>query len=256
MLSIAKAAGGNWETRVKQAIDAVIPSDDDAELLERLLADIQAVFDEKGDEVSPTAMVAALVDMEGHPWAEMGKFRKELTTHKLARMLQVPGVSVSSRQVRDGKSRAYVRDQFSDIFARYLPGNTLSKCQSVISPIKTEGTDTSQSVSEGGVTDTSESVSSPMKTGVNDTLTLRQGVSGEIALAETLDAVRVAELAKWWRKQIKALRKESSPALAEDQARKGLREILVEMVQESALDTEIGRVVRAAANKARTRRQR
>jgi hypothetical protein len=61
-----------------------------------------------------------------------------------------------------------------------------------------------------------------------------------------LDAPGVAELAKWWRKRIKALRNESSPALAEDQAKKELRATLVEMVQESALDTEIGRIVRAA----------
>jgi hypothetical protein len=91
-----------------------------------------------------------------------------------------------------------------------------------------------------------------METGVSDARTLRNRVSSEIALVETLDATRVAELAKWWRKRVKALRKESSPALAEDQARKELRATLVEMVQESALDTEIGRVVRAAAPKKST----
>jgi putative DNA primase/helicase len=246
MLSIAKAAGGDWETRVKQAIDAVIPSDDDSEQLEKLLADMKVVFAEKGDEVSSTAMEHELVDMEGRPWAEMGRSRKPLTAAKLARMLQVPGVSVSPRKIKGGAARGYARDQFDDIFARYLPESTLSKCPSVLDPMKTEGTDTSRSVLRGGVKDTSESVLTPMETGVSDTRTLRQGVSGEIALAETLDATGVAELAKWWRKRIKALQKELSPALAEDQAKKGLREILVEMVQESALDAEIGRVVRAA----------
>jgi hypothetical protein len=59
----------------------------------------------------------------------------------------------------------------------------------------------------------------------------------------------VAELAKWWRRQIKQNLEELSPALAEDQTRKELREVLVEMVQESAIDTEIGRVVRAATRK-------
>jgi hypothetical protein len=72
---------------------------------------------------------------------------------------------------------------------------------------------------------------------------------------ETLDAIRLDGLAKWWRKRIKVLRKESSSALAEDQAKKELREALIEIVQESALDTEIGRVVRAA-NKTKSPRAR
>jgi hypothetical protein len=68
-------------------------------------------------------------------------------------------------------------------------------------------------------------------------------------LAESLDAPRVNELAKWWRRQIKLHLEELSPALAEDQARKELREVLAEQVQESALDAEVGRVVRAATRK-------
>jgi hypothetical protein len=39
--------------------------------------------------------------------------------------------------------------------------------------------------------------------------------------------------------------------LAEDQAKKLLREVLAEQIRESALDTEIGRVVRAANKPAR-----
>jgi hypothetical protein len=253
MFSIAKVAGGDWETRMKQAVDAIMPGDDDAELLEKLLVDIKVVFDEKGDEVTPTAMTAALVDMEGRPWAEMGKSRKELTTHKLSRMLQVPGVSVSSRQSKDGKSRVYVRDQFDDIFARYLPEDPGSKCQTVGNPIKTEGTDTSQGVSEGGVSDTSESVRNPMEIGVTDTLTLRQGVSGETALVETLDATRVAELAKWWRKQAKALPAEMSPAQIPVHLATQLRAFLANELAPSSIDAairQIGQAVRAA-NKTR-----
>jgi hypothetical protein len=66
-----------------------------------------------------------------------------------------------------------------------------------------------------------------------------------------LDAAQVNRLAKWLRARTKELRKDLSPALAEDQAKKLLREVLAEQIQESALDTEIGRVVRAA-NKAKT----
>ena len=111
-----------------------------------------------------------------------------------------------------------------------------------------------QSVGTGGAFDTFESVGSPAKQGPSDTSTLSQGGYSEVSLTESLDASRVNELAKWWRRQIKLHLEELSPALAEDQTRKELREVLVEMVQESALDTEIGRVVKAA-NKARARGQ-
>jgi hypothetical protein len=69
---------------------------------------------------------------------------------------------------------------------------------------------------------------------------------GTEELPEKLDAAQVNERAKWLRNQIKELRKELSPALAEDQAKKLLREVLAEQIRESALDTEIGRVVRMA----------
>ena len=70
-------------------------------------------------------------------------------------------------------------------------------------------------------------------------------------LPETLDAGRVEELAEWWRTQIKRLRKELSPALAEDQARKDLREVLAEQIRESALDAEVNRIVKAAKRRSR-----
>jgi hypothetical protein len=65
-------------------------------------------------------------------------------------------------------------------------------------------------------------------------------------LPSRLEPARVGQLAVWWRKRIKELRAQLSPALADDQARKQLRETLVEEIQESTLDTEVGRVVRAA----------
>jgi putative DNA primase/helicase len=199
MLSIATVAGGDWPTRVERAIAATAETgdDDDATQLEKALVDIDKVFAEKGEEeVSSDALTGTMVDMLGRPWGEMGKSRKPLTPAKLARMLRVPGVSVSPVQIKGGKLRGYKRSQFDDIFARYLPTSPLSKCQSVVDPMKTEGTDTSQSVcesvcdvsevSEVSATDTlspSHDTSidamcnaiNPMKIGVYDTMTLPRG---------------------------------------------------------------------------------
>ena len=63
---------------------------------------------------------------------------------------------------------------------------------------------------------------------------------------EALDPSRVNQLAKWWRKRMGQLLSELSPALAEERAKKELRDTLAEELVESALDTEIGRVVKAA----------
>jgi len=35
--------------------------------------------DAEADEITSSALVSRLVEMEGHPWAEMGKSRKPLT---------------------------------------------------------------------------------------------------------------------------------------------------------------------------------
>jgi hypothetical protein len=70
-----------------------------------------------------------------------------------------------------------------------------------------------------------------------------------------LDPSRVNQLAKWWRKRMGQLLAELSPALAEEQAQKELRDTLAEELAESALDTEIGRVVKAA-NKPKSTRAR
>jgi hypothetical protein len=68
-------------------------------------------------------------------------------------------------------------------------------------------------------------------------------------LPERLDAERIKGLVGWWRAQIKQRQKELSPALAKDQVRKLLREVLAEQIRESALDTEINRIAKAAAPK-------
>ena len=61
-----------------------------------------------------------------------------------------------------------------------------------------------------------------------------------------LDMTRVEQLAKWWRKRMGQLLGELSPALAEEQARKELRETLANEVPDTALDAEVGRIVKAA----------
>jgi len=163
MLSIAKVAGGDWLERAEKAIKAATEiGDDDGSLLEQALTDIDVVFARrKEDEVSSDALVTDLVDMEGRPWAEMGKSRKALTKAKLARMLRVPGVSVSPGQVKGGKLRGYKRSQFNDIFARYLPNGGGSQSVKVSEALQIKREPTLRKVSGRGVLLTLSKVSVP-----------------------------------------------------------------------------------------------
>jgi hypothetical protein len=165
LLSIAKVAGGDWPERAEKAIKAATEiGDDDGSLLEQLLADIDVVFARrKEDEVSSDALVADLVDMEGRPWPELGKGRKSLTKAKLARMLRVPGVSVSPGQVKGGKLRGYKRSQFDDIFARYLPNGGGSQSVKVSEPLQIKVEPTLCKVSFRGVLPTLSKVSVPQQ---------------------------------------------------------------------------------------------
>ena len=62
-----------------------------------------------------------------------------------------------------------------------------------------------------------------------------------------LDTTRVEQLAKWWRKRMGQLLGELIPGLAEEQAKKELRETLANEVPDTALDTEVGVIVRMAS---------
>jgi hypothetical protein len=66
-------------------------------------------------------LVASLVAMEGHPWAEYGKAGKPLSVNGLARMLSNDGISPGSVRIGEETPKGYKREQFEDAFARYLP---------------------------------------------------------------------------------------------------------------------------------------
>jgi Protein of unknown function (DUF3631) len=72
LLAIADAAAGEWPRRARRAIQPAARSDrDEQSVRELLLADIRAIFAERDVDRLPSAeLVAALVAIEGRPWAE------------------------------------------------------------------------------------------------------------------------------------------------------------------------------------------
>ena len=72
-------------------------------------------------------MVERLVEIEGHPWAEMGKSRKPLSQNRLAQMLKPLGIGPEKVGPEEKRLQGYKHERFKEAFARYLPVEGASK---------------------------------------------------------------------------------------------------------------------------------
>ena len=127
LFAIAEAAGGEWPRRVREAATKAAAGSEAASLVELLLGDIQDIFTkrkenrvERSDEIPSADLVGALVAIEGHPWAELGKSRKPLTQNGLARRLKPLGIGPGNVGPEDNRIRGYLLEQFKEAFSRYL----------------------------------------------------------------------------------------------------------------------------------------
>jgi hypothetical protein len=121
LLAIADEAGGEWPERARKAAEAAhIAAADDAESrLELLLGDIRDALRDKA-EMPSADLVKALVELEGRPWAELGKSRKPLTQNGLARRLRPLGIAPQKIGPEKGRVSGYVCAHFEEAFGRYL----------------------------------------------------------------------------------------------------------------------------------------
>jgi putative DNA primase/helicase len=122
LLAIADAAGGKWPERARQAARqcAGAAAGDDQSNRVHLLADVRAIFTDRiTDRMRSADLVAALVAIEGRPWAEW-KRDKAITQNGLARMLKPFGIAPDSVRMGDETPKGYQLAHFADAFARYL----------------------------------------------------------------------------------------------------------------------------------------
>jgi putative DNA primase/helicase len=120
LLAIADAAGGDWPARAREIAAKTVDADQAKRV--GLLADIRDVFEARGiDRIKSADLAAALVAIEGHPWAEHGRSGKPLSANGLARMLGGDNISPSTVRFGTDTAKGYELAQFADVFARYLP---------------------------------------------------------------------------------------------------------------------------------------
>jgi hypothetical protein len=127
LFSIAEVAGGEWPKRVRAAATQAAAVRETASQIELLLGDIRDIFAKReADKVEPVDrmpsgdLVAALVGIEGRPWAELGKTRKPLTQNRLARLLKPLIIAPENIRVGDKVPKGYLLERFEEAFSRYL----------------------------------------------------------------------------------------------------------------------------------------
>jgi putative DNA primase/helicase len=161
LFAIAHVAAGEWP---KRALAAAMATSGSAETneegrLELVLIDIRAVFDreaatlkrppEGDDRISSEDLAERLGAMEDRPWAEYGSSGKPITKAKLARLLGKVHVSPQAVRIGDATPRGYLRRQFEELWARYVPSPPSSKCNNATTPANPWPRADSQSATEG-----------------------------------------------------------------------------------------------------------
>jgi putative DNA primase/helicase len=123
LLSIADLAGDTWPGRARRAamMSVEATADDGESIGVDLLADVRCIFEERAaDAVASADIVAALVGMDGRPWAEWSQGRP-LTTAKLARLLKPFKVYPVDVRLPAGVKKSYTKRSLFDAWSRYLP---------------------------------------------------------------------------------------------------------------------------------------
>jgi hypothetical protein len=257
LLAVADLAGGLWPTLARDAAEALVAVNRDtpASLNLRLLGDLRTVFLNNlvaVAQATPHGLLTKRIMEDLHtldeaPWHAINKGDPYSSSQLAAALRDYEVRSENLRPHPDSRTQAkgYPIAPLADAWRRYLP--PLDPALGPVPNVTTVTKDVFERYFEVVVVTPVTEVTDP-----EAEIVAPNGGAGE--LPEQLDAGRVEELAGWCRTQIKKLREELSPALAEDQARKDLREVLAEQIRESALDAEVNRIVKAAAAKKRSRR--
>jgi hypothetical protein len=125
LLAVADLAGGRWPVDARRSAVALVAASrgGDPSLGVTLLRDIRAVFDQdRSDRLMTDQLLKALNDLEESPWAAIKKDGKSLDARGLAQ--RVGRYDIKSRNIRDAGGKVlkgYMREDFIDAWARYLP---------------------------------------------------------------------------------------------------------------------------------------
>jgi hypothetical protein len=259
LLVVADLAGGEWPQLAREAAVHLVrvSRETPVSLSLRLLGDMRAVFFKRLAAVAvatpkglPTRIIVdELFSLEDTPWQTINK-GDGLTSNQIANYVRDYGVNPNHLRPdpddAKNKPRGYLLRELADAWRRYLPPLSLS-LNDVPDVPAVPSEDDPRTVLDQYFEWATVSPEDAGTSGTSGT----PNSGGE--RGEELDPTRVSQLAKWWRRRKAELLDELSPAQVETQLRNDLHDTLANMdIPDSAIDTEIGRVVREAARARRT----
>jgi hypothetical protein len=224
-------------------------------LIEILLGDIRDVFTkrkenkvEPAEEIPSNVLVGAMVAIEGHPWAELGRSRKPLTQNGLARRLKPLGIAPDLIGPKTDRIRGYVRSQFEEVFKRYLAPEGASQpfTRSQRDEMGTSGITQPFTVEPGCTVGKCEKSNND---GLVNGWTLGKEESQQNAhteggngLAEGLSQRTILDHARWYLEQADAQR-QGGVDVDSAELDAGLRQVLAEQVLPEFVEVEFERVM-------------
>jgi uncharacterized protein DUF3631 len=243
LLAIADEAKGDWPERARKAAEAAhIAATDDAESrLELLLRDVRDAFADK-TEMPSADLVKALVELEGRPWAELGKSRKPLTQNGLARRLKPLGIAPGHTDPQT-RIRGYKLTQFEEAFSRYLPPEGDSNCSTVQNAANTGTSSNSQPFNQQLGRTVAESLK-PNNDGVSNGRTVARGSTGANGSDEPgLSTYQIRSLADEYTEAAYANAQANDGDTHTTELDADLRRRLAEMVLPELVEDEFTRVM-------------
>lgn len=134
LLQIASVAGGKWPDLARTAALKLSGQDEQPKTVGvELLADIHSIFESKNvDRISTTDLIAALCEDEEKPWATYNKGFPIKPT-QVAHRLREYGICSNTIRIGIVTKKGYIKEWFSDAFARYVFNET-GRASSSVTP--------------------------------------------------------------------------------------------------------------------------
>ena len=133
LLAIASCAQGNWPSLALNAALKVSGTNDAHSKATLLLADIHGIFQRRNvDRISSNDLLSELIAGEEAAWATYDQGRP-MGPRQLSTCLSGYGIKPNSIRIGDATPKGYMRKDFDDVFARYLPSPATLPMQSATS---------------------------------------------------------------------------------------------------------------------------
>jgi len=139
LLALAELAGGGWPDLGRRAAVGLTTRGQENSPIGSLLFDILFVFvTMKMDRIFSQALVEGLNSHSDRPWIDL-RNGKPLTELSLAQHLRPYGIRPRTMRIDDLRAKGYYKEDFKEVFPRYIPRSELDALLAVSEKAKSQG---------------------------------------------------------------------------------------------------------------------